>query len=51
MQTIIVIIIVCLAAAYLVKTLIGQSNKKQGCGCGYTSCPTADDCSEKDKHS
>ena len=51
MQTIIVIIIVCLAAAYLVKTLIGQSNKKQGCGCGCESCPTTDACDEKDKES
>ncbi len=51
MQTIIVIIIVCLAAAYLVKTFIGQSDEKNGCGGGCTSCPTADGCSEKDEQS
>ncbi len=51
MQTFIVIVIVCLAAAYLVKTFFGKSGKNDGCGCGCTSCPTADTCNDKDKQS
>jgi hypothetical protein len=48
MQTAIVIIIVCLAAAYLLKTFFGKSDKKGGCGCGCASCPTAGACDEKE---
>lgn len=51
MQTILVIIIVCLAAAYLVKAYFGKSGKNNSCGCGCTSCPTADTCNDKDEKS
>jgi hypothetical protein len=49
MQTVIVIIIACLAAAYLVKTFIGKTDKKNSCGCGCTDCPTDDLCDDKDE--
>lgn len=49
MQTTIVIIIVCLAVVYLVRTFIGKSSKNNNCGCGCTSCPTADSCNDKEK--
>jgi hypothetical protein len=49
MQTVIVILIVCLAAAYLVKTFIGKSGKNNSCGCGCTSCPTSETCNDKDQ--
>jgi hypothetical protein len=51
MQTVIVIIIVFLAAAYLVRTIIAKPDKKDSCGCGCTSCPTADSCSDKEDQS
>ena len=49
MQTTIVIIIVCLAALFLVKTFIGKSGSKHSCGCGCAGCPTAGTCEDKKK--
>jgi hypothetical protein len=49
MQTTIVIIIVCLAAAYLVKTLIRKPKDQDSCGCGCTSCTTSTTCHEENK--
>jgi hypothetical protein len=49
METLIVIIIVALAAAYLIRTFIKGTAKSDGCACGgsCTNCPPSENCAEK----
>lgn len=44
MQTTIVVILVAVAALYLIRRTVKQSNAKGGCGCGCDSCGQS--CSE-----
>jgi hypothetical protein len=40
MQTVIVILIVAVAAAFLVRKFFKNVKREDTCGCGCTSCPT-----------
>jgi hypothetical protein len=40
MQTIIVVLIVAIAAAFLVRKFLKNVKQEDTCGCGCTSCPT-----------
>lgn len=46
MQTTIVILIIAVAALYLVRRVVKRSNPAGGCGCGCESCGLSSSCSE-----
>jgi hypothetical protein len=39
MQTLIVILIVAIAAAFLIRRFLKKFNANEGCDCGCSSCP------------
>jgi hypothetical protein len=39
MQTLIVILIVAIAAAFLIRKFLKNFKQQEACGCGCTSCP------------
>jgi hypothetical protein len=39
MQTLIVILIVVIAAAFLIRNFLKKFRQKEACGCGCSSCP------------
>ncbi|NOQ20782.1 MAG: FeoB-associated Cys-rich membrane protein [Desulfobacterales bacterium] len=40
MQTIVAILIVAIAAGFLIRNFLKKIKKEDQCGCGCTSCPT-----------
>jgi hypothetical protein len=40
MQTLIVILIVAIAAAFLIRKFLKNFKQEDACGCGCASCPT-----------
>ena len=48
METVIVAVIVGLAAAYAIKKFYAGTKKGGACGCGCSSCPASEGCGEKD---
>jgi len=40
MQTLIVILIVAIAAAFLIRKFLKKFKQEEACGCGCSSCPT-----------
>jgi hypothetical protein len=40
MQTLIVILIVAIAAAFLIRNFLKKFKHEDACGCGCSSCPT-----------
>jgi hypothetical protein len=40
MQTLIVILIVAIAAAFLIRNFLKKFKQEDQCGCGCASCPT-----------
>jgi hypothetical protein len=46
MQTLIVILIVAVAALYVGRVFYNGFKQKQGCACGCTCCSISDSCSE-----
>ena len=46
MQTLIVILIVAVAAVYVGRIFYNGFKQKEGCACGCTSCSISDSCSE-----
>jgi hypothetical protein len=39
MQTFIVILIVAIAAAFLIRNFLKKFKRREACGCGCSSCP------------
>jgi hypothetical protein len=48
MQTFIVILIVAVAAAFLIRKFLKNFKQEDACGCGCTSCPTDPTSCEED---
>jgi hypothetical protein len=52
MQTLIVILIVVIAAAFLIRNFLKKFEQEDACGCGCSSCPTDPAaCEEKPENS
>jgi len=52
MQTIIVILIVAIAAAFLIRNVLKKFRQQDQCGCGCAACPTdPDSCEENPQNS
>jgi len=47
MQTLIVILIVAIAAAFLIRNFLKKFKHEEACGCGCSSCPTDPDACEE----
>ena len=51
MQTLIVVLIVAIAAAFLIRNFLKKFKQEKACGCGCSSCPVNPDTCEESPES